>query len=120
VPRRYDHEHTTRLDWRVRRRVGLSTYRGDVVRFVVQLEYRLDGEWRAVARFDHDSNSEMGHDVTEEGLHLDVYRDGEKYRVERDFPAVDLNDAVEYCETYADRYVIQFERWHGVNDPRDR
>lgn len=29
---------------------------------------------------DHDSASDHGHDVTDEGLHIDVYRDGEKYR----------------------------------------
>jgi hypothetical protein len=124
MPAGYELEYTTPLDWRVRRRVGLTAERGDVTRFVVQLEYRLDGEWTTVARFDHDAESEMGHDVTEEGLHLDVYRDGEKHRVEKDFPPVDLNRAINYCESYLEdneqELIQRFELWHGVNDDTDR
>ena len=45
---------------------------------MVQLEYWTDGAWQEVVRYDRDPESEMGHDVTEEGLHMDVYRDGEK------------------------------------------
>jgi len=52
-----------------------------VTRFTVQLEYRHDDEWREVVRYDHDGTDiGGGHDVTEEGLHIDIYRDGEQYR----------------------------------------
>lgn len=119
MPAGYDREYTTPLDGRTQLRVGFSTTRGRVTRFVVQLEYWLDGDWRVVARFDHDERSEMGHDVTQEGLHLDLYRDGEKYAVKDDYPPVDLNDAIDYCETElrenATEYVTRFERWHDVN-----
>ena len=102
-----------------RLRIGLTKHRGTPTAFVVQLEYRLDGEWCQVARFDHNPELGMGHDVIEEGLHLDVYRDGEKYEVERDFPPVTINDAPAYCEAYlkrnADTYVQRFERWHEIN-----
>ncbi|MDL0124189.1 MULTISPECIES: hypothetical protein [Halobacterium] len=47
--------------------------RGDVTRFLVQLEYRLDDTWTEVVRYDHDPKSEFGHNVTEEGLHIDIY-----------------------------------------------
>lgn len=116
----YDLEFTTVVDRRAQIRVGLSTRRGDVSAFFVQLEYWHDGDWQEVARFDHAPGTPMGHDVEAEGLHMDVYRDGEKYRVERDFPPVELNRAPRYCTTYlrthAGRLVRTFERWHDLND----
>jgi hypothetical protein len=81
-------------------RSEIDTHRGIPTRFVVQLEYRIDGEWRAVVRFDHDQTGEQSHDITEEGLHMDVYRNGEKYRVERGFPPVSLRRAPRYCKSY--------------------
>ncbi len=70
---------------RIRRE--LVTERGEPVRFVAQLEYDIQAtptgentsEWRTVARFDHHSEAEHGHDIAEEGLHLDLYKDSEKY-----------------------------------------
>jgi hypothetical protein len=38
----------------------------EVTRFVIQLEYWLDGDWREVVRYDHDHDAPGGHDVTEE------------------------------------------------------
>ena len=35
-----------------------------------------------MVRYDHDPASEFGHDATEEGLHIDVYRDGEQNNLE--------------------------------------
>lgn len=52
TPREYDREFTTPLTYRTRRRIGYSHDRGDVTRFVVQLEYRLDEGWAEVVRFD--------------------------------------------------------------------
>lgn len=59
-------------------------------RFVVQLERRIDDDWWEVVRFDHDPENPMGHDITQEGLHMDVYKFGEKARVKDDFPPVRL------------------------------
>ena len=72
-PQDYDREFTTPLEYRVRRRLGFDTDRGDVVRFVVQLEYHYHGEWQSVVRYDHDGmdENEFAHDVTEGGLHID-------------------------------------------------
>lgn len=65
-----------------------DTHRGRVVRFVVQLEYGLDDEfywprncddWQPVARFDHNPRATDGHDIREEGLHMDIYTDDEEY-----------------------------------------
>lgn len=69
-----------------------------------------------MARFDHDVDGP--HDVGEEGLHLDVYRDGEKYRRSTDFPPVPVNEAIAFCEQYfrenATYLLARFERWHDV------
>ena len=112
---------------RIRRE--LETEQGQVRRFVAQLEYDIEAtptgqntpDWRTVARFDHDITGEQSHDVREEGLHLDIYRDGEKHQVRTGFPPVPLNRAFRYSEDYltqnADRLLTQFERWHGLHGP---
>lgn len=52
----------------------ITTDRGDVVNFVVAYEYKLRDSWMMVARFDHAQESPHGHEITEEGLHLDLFR----------------------------------------------
>ena len=110
-------------------RVEIDTAEGDVSRFVVQLEYDLEWDydttstssWAVVARFDHDPETEFGHDIVSEGLHLDIYREGEKESVLRGFPKVPLNEAPAWCEGYlhenAQRFIGRFERWHGISGP---
>lgn len=65
----------------------------------------------------------MGHDVVEEGLHMDVYRDEEKARVKDDFPTVPLTEAPRYCIAYirenADALLRRFDQWHDLNHPTD-
>ncbi|WP_135827614.1 DUF7718 family protein [Halorussus halobius] len=121
------------LEWPyVRVRSEVHTDRtGDVSEFVVQLEYdvgvRADGrgssDWRQVARFDHQPDHDHGHDIRDERLHMDVYRDGEKEAVERGFPPVDVNEAPAFCERVfernAEELVQRFERWHGISGRRD-
>jgi len=119
-PEGYDREFTTIINRRAQIRAGLSTQKGDVTRFFVQLEYWLDGGWLEVVRFDHNPDTEFGHEVTEDGLHRDIYRDGQKHRVKGDFPPVELNRAPRYCTAYirehADQLIRRFERWHNVNE----
>jgi hypothetical protein len=119
-PRDYDREFTTPLEYRVRRRIGYSHDHGEVTRFVVQMEYRLDSEWVEVVRFDHDPESDRGHDVTVEGVHMDVYRDGEKLRSEEVFPPMPASDALTFAEEHlnqhAERYIKRFETWHGIRN----
>lgn len=73
---------------------------GTPSQFLIQLEYRMERSWMTVVRFDHHPKSPNGHDITEEGLHMDVLRNGEKVRVKRDFPPVSLNRAPRYCVLY--------------------
>lgn len=103
----------------VRIRFDLETELGRPTRFVVQLEYFVENEWWVVARFDHDDSNEHAHDVRHDGLHMDVYRNREKHRVERGFPPVPLSAAPRYSKTYlqthADQLIRRFERWHDLN-----
>lgn len=103
-------------------RFVLNTHRGIPTQFLVQLEYRLDGDWEPVIRFDHNPESVYGHDVAEEGLHMDIYRDDEKYLVRQDFPPMKLSRVPRYCETYiennADRLLRRFEQWHNLTTDR--
>ena len=118
----YDKEFETPIAHRVRRRIGYSHDRGDVMKFVVQLEYRLADEWSEVVRFDHDPEALGGHDVTEEGLHMDVYRQGEKIETEDVFPPLPadaaLNLADEHIKEHLERYIKRFEQWHGIRNNR--
>ena len=105
-----------------RLRFDLEKERGTPTRFLVQLEYRVEGEWQPVAHFDHNPDGTYGHDVTEEGLHLDVYRDGKQVRTKRDFPTVPLSTAPDYCVSYfktnADPLLRRFEQWHNLTTDR--
>lgn len=122
-PREYDREFTAPEGGPVRRRLGIDTDRGEITRFVVQLEYLIDPateEWVTVVRYDHDSlgSDEATHDVAEEGLHIDVYRDGEKVDVVKITPPRDPNQALEDAEDHLaehiEDYIRRFEQWHGI------
>lgn len=126
LPREYDREFTAGAGRRARRRLGVDVDRGEVTRFVVQLEYLVDAaaeEWATVVRYDHDSegSTEATHDVTAEGLHIDVYRDGEKidsHELTPPLPANQaLNAAEEHLAEHLDGYIKRFERWHGIQNP---
>ena len=90
-----------------------------MTRFVVQLECNSQpdvlkaDDWRQVARFDHDPVAPGGHDVTEEGLHMDIYSDGEKVAVVREFPEISLNGAIDFCEEFlyerSDKLLARFD-----------
>ncbi|MFC7158030.1 hypothetical protein ACFQPA_21885 [Halomarina halobia] len=123
APREYDKAFTTPLEYRVRRRLGIDVERGQVRRFVVQLEYLLDPdreEWATVVRYDHDADgsAEATHDVTEEGLHIDVYREGEKidsHELTPPLPAnVALDAAEDHLTEHMEGYIRRFEQWHGI------
>lgn len=113
----YDREWTTQTGRRTRRRVGYTHDRGKVIQFVVRVEFELGDEWRTVVRYDHDRSGERAHDVSEEGLHIDIYRDGEKHATEfitRALPAgVGLGLAEDHLSENAQRFIRRFEEWHA-------
>lgn len=119
-PREYDREYTARTGTTVRRRLGYSHDHGEVTRFVVQLEYLYEEEWTPIVRYDHGPTSTHGHDVTDEGLHIDVYRDGEKYRTEYVAPPLPAGVALDFAEDHllenAQRFITRFEEWHEIRN----
>jgi len=123
-PREYDKEFVTHAFRRSRRRVGIDVERGRVTRFVVQLEYLVEprtGSWEPVVRLDHDAggSEDVTHDVTEDGLHVDVYRDGEKFETRELMGPLSANEALnaaeEHLAAHLHVYIRRFERWHGID-----
>lgn len=115
-PREYDREFTNRLSGDSRLRLGFDTDGGEVTRFVVQLERRRRSGWAEVVRADHNPRSELSHDVTQEVVHLDVYRNGEQYRTEyigSPMPAGRALDRAEgHITDHAEEYCKRFDEWH--------
>lgn len=123
-PRDYDREYTRSLPGPLRERVGRDTDHGEVTRFVVQLEYYHDDGWNTVVRYDHDAegSEEASHDVTEEGLHIDIYRDGGTDADEFVSPPLPAAEALDLAEDHLaqnlQRFVRRYEQWHGITrDP---
>lgn len=124
APREYDRTYTkpTGSVSGARIRTGYSRERTEITRFVVQLEYCLDNEWAEVVRSDHDAEGgdDMAHDVAEEGVHMDIYREGEKIDTVRVTgpipPAKGFTTAEEHLEEHAKEYITRFKKWH----PTDR
>jgi len=112
-----------RIADRVQIRTAFTTEHGEVVRFVVQLEYWLNGEWKPVVRYDHDQEAPGSHDVSEEGLHTDIYRDGEKVDAKDVTGPIQPADAFNYAEEdlreNVKRYIKRFEKWHDVRNGSD-
>lgn len=119
-PDEYDREYINPLSDVTRVRLGYSHNRGTVTRFVVQLEYRVEDEWREVVRYDHDPAGEFGHDVTKEGLHIDSYRDGKQYRTEYIGPPMPAGRALDRAEDHLTNnlkvFINRFEQWHGIRN----
>lgn len=120
TPRDYDREWTDDLSPVTQVRLGYSHARGSVTRFLVQLEYEHGGEWREVVRYDHDPKSEHGHDVERDGLHIDIYRDGSKYRTEYLAPPMPADVAFSRAEDHLaknlEAFTKRFEQWHGIRN----
>lgn len=113
----YRREFTDAIGPRVRRRIGYDHERGNVTRFVLQLEYELSDEWAVIVRFDHNPGFSMGHDVSEEGVHMDVYREGEKIRSEEVVPPMNPAVALTFAEEHLRTHARQLLR--GLNDGTD-
>jgi len=113
-----------RLSENAQIRYALTTEKGKPIRFVAQLEYWLDGGWKEVVRYDHDKYAKGGHDITSEGLHRDVFRDGEKYEVVEvtgPIPAGKGFDAAEEdLHENVQRYIERFETWHNITQRDER
>jgi hypothetical protein len=119
-PRDYDRDFLRPLPGPLQVRVGFDRDRDEVTRFVVQLEYSHGGEWHPVVRYDHDGTGEAehAHDVVEEGLHIDIYRDDEKHATEYigrvRSGAEAMNRAEDHLAENLQRFIERYEQWHGI------
>jgi hypothetical protein len=124
TPRQYGREYNRDLPGPLRIRVGRDTNKGEVTRFLVQLEYFYDSDWHVVVRYDHDreGSEEASYDVTEDGLHIDIYRNDEKHASEFVVGPMPATPALDHAEDHLaqnlERFVQRYERWHGIQ--RDR
>ena len=124
TPAEYDKTYLKPLSGPLQIRIGRDVSRGTVSRFVVQLEYRHEGTWVPVVRYDHDQRptSSQAHDVTVEGLHMDVFRDGEKIRAEYVSPPIPAGPALDFAEDHLaenlEVFIRRFERWHEIETKR--
>jgi len=54
------------------------------------------------------------------GLHRDVYRDGDKHRLEQITGPIPANEGFTAAEAdlheNAEQYIRRFESWHGINN----
>lgn len=110
TPRDYDTEYTVAEGGPARRGVGIDVEQGAVARFVVQLEYLTDpvsDNWSQVVRYDHGAkgSAESAHNVTEDGLHIDIYREGEKVDSHELTPPMPASQALGVAEEHVEEYV---------------
>jgi hypothetical protein len=104
---------------------GVTTDGGDVTAFVVQLRCWVGIGTELVAQFDHTPEEGSGHDVEREGIHMDVFRDGEKVDTsevaEAGFDshpgrlpaAAALNYALRYIEEQNERLIERYTTWQN-------
>lgn len=121
-PREYDRDFLRPLSGPLQIRIGFDRDRNVITRFFVQLEYHHGGEWNPVVRYDHDAegSDKAAHDVTEEGLHIDIYRAGEKHATEYIMSVQDGASAFSHAEDHLaenlERFISRYEEWHGIED----
>ena len=61
--------------------IGFDQSQGHIPRFLVLLHYQTSkspGNWTEIARMDHNETPNQGHDVYQEGLHVDIARRSER------------------------------------------
>lgn len=99
--------------------VGFDRIRGHIPKFLVQFHYQVSNaplQWEPIARIDHNEKPGKGHNVYNEGLHVDIDR--------RTLPEVKLyirhtplpksrgaviSKSVDYFRTHADYFIDVFE-----------
>ena len=101
-PTGYDHERTTATGARTRQRLDVTIEQGEVLRFV-QLEDRLGDGWVVIVWYDHDASGETAHDVTADGLNIDIYRDWEKHATEYTAVPLPAGVALDLAEDHFSR-----------------
>lgn len=85
---------------------GFDQEQGHIPRFLVLLHYQSETnpvQWDEIARMDHNETAPLGHDVYQEGLHVDVSRrHGETLHLQAPHTALPANrgEAIRGCVDY--------------------
>lgn len=100
--------------------VGIDVFRGEVQRFLVQLQLLPDTEFRnaiQIARIDHNPAGIEGHDLGTEGIHVDVVlRSGGERTVYPNTSSgtpTDLGAVIDNAKRYFRRHTGYFLRVHS-------
>lgn len=123
-PSKYGKQYEVDVSPGVRLAVRFDTETGRISRFVTQLQWFQwtnwdSGVWKTLAQIDHEPGNPMGHDLYDEGLHIDIYyRDGGKTTIKPRQPSrlhrpvgVLLRASKEYLETN-ESYFDQVSKRH--------
>jgi hypothetical protein len=115
TPSGYDiakHVQATRRDCHLT--VGFDQQRNHIPRFLVQLHYRHSSggsHWTVVARMDHNETSATGHDIYQEGPHVDVaHPDGtvDHLSIRHTSLSPARGDVIRQCAGYLDAHADYF------------
>jgi len=106
--------------------VGFARQQGDVTRFLVDLQYTesiLSPDYTQIARIDHNPGSPAGHDIRNEGIHIDARRkhgQNEKYYPAYSHIPSDLGDVIKASADYLGRNASFFVKFYeGSHRPTD-
>ena len=111
----FEHTPTSSVGPNTRIRLGIDSEKGDLKRFLAQLEHDFGEGYETIARSDHNPPVSDGHDVTEEGTHIDFVREGEKVDTEIISDPVSagkgLRKAQDYLNNHAQELISEAEEW---------
>lgn len=98
-----------------------------IIRFMVELRYLENPRpmiWQFIARFDHNSVDDTGHDVYNEGLHIDVKIEGGReltiypsYDTLPSKTGVVLRTCIEYFSDHVEYFFKVFKGEISPNNP---
>ena len=96
---------TTRgLPSRTQPQTGLTTRGWTPVRFLLQLEYRVEEDWLMVARFEHDAERPRDRNIEMVGLQLDMHHpNGQQLAKRQDWAPMPAVEAMETPRTIFER-----------------
>jgi hypothetical protein len=107
--------------------IGFDQSQGHIPRFLVLLHYQTSkspGNWTEIARMDHNETPNQGHDVYQEGLHVDIARRSERavHLQIRHGPlpsnrGVVLRACVEYLRDEAEYFIDVYEDRRSPGGP---
>lgn len=107
--------------------IGFDRRQGHVPRFLVTLHYQASTDpvvWGAIARMDHNETSTQGHDVYQEGLHVDVARHASRpvhlqvrHAALPSSRGVVIQSCKEYLRTHADYFIDVYEEQRPPGTP---